>query len=186
MGGDLVERARLGGSILKVAGGPVRKDKINGGRDVPPGRLYGGRVYRVDRERKPARSNRGAIFTVRAASQERMSDSLCSVKSKLSISIQPVCTSSRDGRSGGCALKGLSSIGDDQGVDDLTAMDATKYQKRSLLRINHFLIHQPSTFPASHSSLLFVLSVIPAASGRSRVRPCGYLSNRPPLDANKR
>lgn len=40
MGGDLVERAGRGrfvGSILEVAG---KKDKINGGRDVPPGRLY--------------------------------------------------------------------------------------------------------------------------------------------------
>ena len=35
----------------------------------------------------------------------------------------------------------LSSIGDDQWVDDLTAVDATENEERSLLRVNHFFIH---------------------------------------------
>jgi hypothetical protein len=55
----------------------------------------------------------------------------------------------------------LSSVFHDQGINNLTTMNATKNNERSLLGIDHFFIHQSATFSACHSIVsLFVATAL--------------------------
>jgi len=52
-----------------------------------------------------------------------------------------ISISSRNGVKPPLSKMELSSVGDDQRVDDLTAVNATENKKRSLLRVNHLFVH---------------------------------------------